>query len=419
VIAGIEARPDAVRVLPFRVRPLPDEPFDSWLETMAARYRSTISEMACALGLIEQKHGLAVSATRWMAAGWATTLTFDEAGRLEDSTGIPAAHFQEMTRMRFARHAIRHTRSGRISARCPVGGAGGRFCPECLLDSGGRWRMSWQFPFGFACPRHRKLLLDVCPACGQPARFVGHPLAEIPVPGQCHNRLEHSGGPTSRLCRADLTAATDADSVSDAVLGAQRRMMRIVSTGDARFGIYSRATQPAVRVFEDIRLLARAALDALDTGQDNHIAGLPREVLPAGLSSSRTNGAARAAAGHAAAIGALEDETEVAELLQGRIARSTSYTQHTPQLQALIAASLGRRRRPTAFLQSAPLSERDPAERARKVPAQMWDPWLRRFAPLRVGREVAATALSAAVVFTGTRTLPPWRSSIPTRPSVK
>ena len=103
-------RSDEVRVPPFRVRPLPDEPFDSWLEKMAATYGATMNEMACALGLIEQEKGLAVSATAWMADKWATTLTEEQAARLEASTGIPADQFHEMTRMRFARHAIRYTR---------------------------------------------------------------------------------------------------------------------------------------------------------------------------------------------------------------------------------------------------------------------------------------------------------------------
>ena len=75
-------RSDEVRVLPFRVRPLPDEPFDSWLEKMAATYGATMNEMACALGLIEQEKGLAVSATAWMADKWATTLTEEQAARL-------------------------------------------------------------------------------------------------------------------------------------------------------------------------------------------------------------------------------------------------------------------------------------------------------------------------------------------------
>ena len=131
-----------VRVLPFRVRPLPDEPFDSWLEKMAATYGATMNEMACALGLIEQQEGVAVSATAWMADSWATALTDEQASRLEASTGIPADQFQEMTRMRFAHHAIRYTRRGRISSQCPAAGTAGRYCPECLVDSGGRWRMS-------------------------------------------------------------------------------------------------------------------------------------------------------------------------------------------------------------------------------------------------------------------------------------
>src|SRR3546814_3292504 len=82
---------------------------------MAATYGATMNEMACALGLIEQQKGLAVSATAWMADMWATTLTADQASRLEASTGIPTDQFHEMTRMRFARHAIRFTRQGRIS----------------------------------------------------------------------------------------------------------------------------------------------------------------------------------------------------------------------------------------------------------------------------------------------------------------
>src|SRR3546814_9803886 len=105
-----------------------------------------------------------------MADMWATTLTADQASRLEASTGIPTDQFHEMTRMRFARHAIRFTRQGRISAQCPAAGTTGRYCPECLVDSGGRWRMSWQFPFGFACARHRRLLVDRCRACDRPTR---------------------------------------------------------------------------------------------------------------------------------------------------------------------------------------------------------------------------------------------------------
>ena len=55
----------AVRVLPFRVRPLPDEPFDSWLEASVAANRATVAEMACALGLVEQDRGALDVAEGW------------------------------------------------------------------------------------------------------------------------------------------------------------------------------------------------------------------------------------------------------------------------------------------------------------------------------------------------------------------
>jgi hypothetical protein len=403
---------DMVRVLPFRVRPLPDEPFDSWLEMMAATYGATMNEIACALGLLDQQKGVAVSATAWMANGWATALTDIQAERLEASTGISADQFHEMTRMRFARHAIRYTRQGRISAKCPVGGTEGRYCPECLVDSGGRWRMSWQFPFGFACPRHRRLLIDSCPTCERPARLRAHPLALVPVPGRCHNPVDGPGrGPQPNRCRADLTVDPARTPVPPAALDAQRTMMRIVDTGLARFGIYASAPQQAVPVLEDIRLLSRAARDAIIAG-DRVDAALPGDGLLELFRESgdwtravraRPESSVGAAVGTTLAYAALTDPDAVVTLLRGRLPTSTSYTAHTPQLQTLIAAALGRARRPTAFLQSAPPSGADPAERARKVPAQLWDDWIARYAPRRFDHEVAASALAAAVVFTGTR----------------
>ncbi|MFV4912552.1 TniQ family protein [Microbacterium lacticum] len=407
---GAAGRVDEVRVLPFRVRPLPDEPFDSWLETMAATYQSSISEMGCALGLIEQRDGVAVSATSWMANGWATQLSDLQATRLQAATGIRAEQFQEMTRMRFAQHAIRYTRQGRVSPRCPAGGTGGRYCPECLADSDGRWRMSWQFPFGFACHRHRRILDDTCPICDRPPRRVGHPLALIPVPGQCHNPIDGAGtGPQSSRCRGDLASGAAVVEAPPSVLAAQRRLMQIVSSGQARFGIYEHAPQPALSVLEDVRLLARVARSSFGIHGSISDGVIPPDLIDLFAQSSATSTsdigdtALDAAIGNAAAIAVLENPDAITELLRGRLAVSTSHTMHTPQMQTLIAASFGRKRRPTMFLQSAPISGHDPAERARKVPAQIWDDWMKQHAAHRIDPEIVASALSAAVVFTGTR----------------
>lgn len=41
-----------------------------------------------------------------------------------------------------------------------------RYCPACLTESG-HWRDIWSLNFCVACPSHRTLLVDDCPACGQ------------------------------------------------------------------------------------------------------------------------------------------------------------------------------------------------------------------------------------------------------------
>ncbi len=391
-----------VRVLPFRVRPLPDEPLDSWLEAMAASNLATIGETACALGLIAPKDSATSSATRWRVHAWSTALSMSEARQLEATTGINAAQFHEMTRLVFARHAIRRTRSGRISAGSAVGhGTGGRYCPSCLLDSGGRWRMSRLFSFGFACPRHRCLLVDTCPDCGHPPRRLDHPLAMVPAPGKCHNRVGEIRGRTTNLCRADLSSVSSLSRASESVLATQRRLMQIVSSGEVGFGIYEGARQPAVRVLEDVRVISHVAARIAATGGEVHVDGLDC-ALPDAATGDVGHAVVETAWTSAVAVAALKAPGQLLELLRGNLSGSSSYTLCSPQLQSLIAASFGRARRPTAFLQSALLTERDPAERARKVPAQMWPEWIARFAPARVGREISATALSAAVVFAGT-----------------
>ncbi|WP_309127110.1 TniQ family protein [Microbacterium sp.] len=403
----ITATTASVRPLPFRVRPLPDEPFDSWLEVMAAHYRATVGETAYALGLIERRDGRPASADETTVSGWTTQLSDEQAKGLALSTGIAEAQFHEMTRMWFARHMIRFTRTGRISNQCAAGVSGGRYCADCLLDSGGRWRMSWQFTLGFACLRHRRLLADFCPACGAPPRRRGHLLGQIPEPGRCHNSVQGGGRFSRHPCHADLTIGVETEPAPEGVLTAQRLMMRTMSTGEAHTGIYTGAPQPAVRVFEDIRLLSRVALRAITAGDTDVIATPGRDLVE--HLRGHEAGAVGAAIGSAAAVGAIADPYQVVRLIRGRLAPNAVSTLCTPQLQALIAASFGRTRRPTAFLQSAPMSERNPADRARKVPARIWVAWMRLYGPTpmpgtrSVGREIIAVAMSAAVVFAGTR----------------
>src|SRR5260370_8979814 len=60
-----------------------------------------------------------------------------------------------------------------LAARFPAGRFGTArvlYCPLCLREDQGRGPVTWRLPWSFACPRHRVLLLDFCPACPRPPR---------------------------------------------------------------------------------------------------------------------------------------------------------------------------------------------------------------------------------------------------------
>ncbi len=401
--------PRPLRRLPFRLRPLPDEPVDSWLEAYAHAYGASIAELGASLGLIASDGSSQSSPV--VARTWATTLTPTQLDGLEAATGLPRQAFVEMTRMNFAAAAVRLTSTGRISATCVGSGVAGRFCPDCLRDSGGRWRLSWQFAFGFACLRHRVVLVDVCPQCGEHPRRVGHPLWRVPEPGRCHNPMRAVAGSQTR-CGADLTINPEPIAAPAVVTDAQRTILHTLSHGSARFGIYGEDPQPALLVMEDFRLLsrlvrARYRIDAAELAQAELGDDLPRRFLAlrAGRAERRSvhpANAVLAAVGSAGAFRALSDPSALPALLADRLPRSISTSGYSRPLAQLIDASLGRRHRPSTTLRAAAAAVgMRPGDRAQKVPALLWPSWTEKLAPNRLDHEVAASALAAAVILVG------------------
>lgn len=399
-----------LRRLPFRIRPLPDEPFDSWLEAYAHAYQATIAEMVLSLGLQETRSTPAPAAHGSLNS-WATSLTPTQLEHLEQATGLPSEDFARTTRSHFAGAATRFTSNGRISPTSASSGVAGRFCPECLLDSGGRWRITWQFAFGFACVRHRRILVDTCPECGSAPRQFDHPPLLIPTPGHCHNRASMSTELWSR-CGADLTVGDERIPASEVVLDAQRAVLRIVSTGIAKFGLYADDPQPAVVVLEDLRLLARISRAVLRTNATLlDSAGLGTALVEqfhslkaskAERSLAHPRSAILAAVGNACGYLALSEPERIGPLLANRVASSATTGRYSRPFARVIDQTLGRRRRPTTTLRS--LSSHvvgDPAERARKIPALLWRDWTQQLAPNRMDQEVAASALAATVVLAG------------------
>lgn len=388
--------------------PLPDEPLDSWVEFMAHSYGATVGEMARALGLIDTEG--VPAATPQSARAWSTALEPQQLTNLELTTGRPAEEYRAMTRTAFAANAIRFTPQGRISASCPSTGVAARYCPDCLADSGGRWRLSWQFPFGFACLRQKRLLVDLCPGCGQPPRLIGHPITLVPEPSHCHNRPS-AGSPSIReRCGADLTAAEEFVAADEATRETQRMMLRVVAAGASDFGIYADARPSTIHMLSDMLLLSRAGRQALVDG--HRFEWMPASATTGeAITSHRGTGkvalrpstAREVALGNTIAFEALKAGERVADVLRGRVSAHAALDHYSPPLRDHVSRALGRTRRPTATLQAMEVSAADPESRAAKVPAVLWPEWTARLAPRRLDAEIAGGALAAAVVFTGTR----------------
>lgn len=388
--------------------PLPDEPLDSWVEFMAHDYGATVGEMARALGLIDTDG--VPKATPQSARAWSTMLEPQQLANLELTTGRPADGYLAMTRTTFAANAIRLTPQGRISASCPSTGVAARYCPDCLADSGGRWRLSWQFPFGFACLRHKRLLVDLCPGCRQPPRLIGQPITLVPEPGHCHNRPSVGSPSIRERCGAYLTVAEESVAADETTLAAQRMMLRVVAAGSSEIGIYFEARPSAIQVLSDMLLLSRAGRQALVDGERFDWMPVGATEVCAitshagtGKVDLRPNTAREVSLGNTIAFEALQTAERITDLLRGRVSVHTALDHYSPPLRDHVSRALGRTRRPTATLQAMRVSMADPAARAAKIPAVLWPEWTARLAPRRLDTEIAGGALSAAIVFAGTR----------------
>ena len=247
----------SVRSLPIRVAPIPGEAIDSWLEFTASRLAVSWGEMLDALGLPPGGSGY---------PPWAVDASRGQLQEISHATGVSAVQLQKMLLRHYNGHALALEGSSLIhSASSPwTRRSGSRYCPGCLRDSGGRWLLAWRLGWAFVCVRHRCLLADTCPTCGQIPRIRVPPSFAIPQPGHC------ASAPTgerpvrrrrAERCAADLTAACVVQvPAGHPVLAAQQLIDSVISTGTARFGVYRNRPQPAIRALSDIRVVAQRIL---------------------------------------------------------------------------------------------------------------------------------------------------------------
>lgn len=185
--------------LPITVAPLPGEALESWIAAYARRLHTTGSDLIAHLGLGGSR-----------IPHMALRLNDHEAAALERATGVARQALAAMTLEPYNGLAIAITPGRRaLASRFPIGRFGNartRYCPQCLAHDQGRGPVSWRLPWSFACPLHRVLLLDFCPACRRPprtwnARRLG------PQTGAACTRDNPVTSSRRGGCGTDLTAA--------------------------------------------------------------------------------------------------------------------------------------------------------------------------------------------------------------------
>lgn len=239
------------RTLPIRLAPVPGEALDSWLEAYAHRLDTSLAELYAAIGLHTP------SRVQVALPSYTVALHDHEADSLAVATGVPADRLHAGTLRAYHGHAVLLNLQRREVRRVYLWGRGrgSRFCPQCLQQSGGRWRLRWRLAWSFACVRHGQLLADACPRCGRTPRNKRIMINRIPVPGHCAERCADADGHTR--CGHPLTDAPaiplDPDSP---VLAAQRWIDQRLTAIESQ-----QLDTDALRgTFDDLRALAGRAL---------------------------------------------------------------------------------------------------------------------------------------------------------------
>lgn len=208
------------RTLPLRVEPLPGEALDSWLEALAHRHGVHFGDVLHQCGITSAGPG-----------GWIRLLDRYTLARIAQVTGLSPC---EVDAMALPPNPGAPTGANTNVARMLPSGpwdwrANSRYCPQCLNDTGGRWKLSWRMNWTFACLTHNCLLADACPECRCDQRRLAHAMREVPLPGRCRGvRLRDSTG-ALRACDAPLASSRLIDlSKRTALLDAQQQVMDLL-----------------------------------------------------------------------------------------------------------------------------------------------------------------------------------------------
>lgn len=196
--------------LPVRIEPSLDESFSSYLDRLAWRLGVPLTALLESAGLTE------VIQTRFRQYG----VTLDRASRdafahtawLDPETvdGLLLSRYDGIA-LDLAALSTRPAFLRGLPKRRWVYTRGSLFCPACLEEREGAWKLSWRFPWSYACVEHALLLVDRCPRCGLFPESTGgvRPSlsGSIRTPGVCSNRIKVAASDRVVTCEARLARA--------------------------------------------------------------------------------------------------------------------------------------------------------------------------------------------------------------------
>jgi hypothetical protein len=408
------------RRFPVRVRPVDGETLLSWLDRYCLQLSTSRKDLYEAVGLRplggkqSRDHGLRLSE--------------DQIASIYAATGISRNEIQKLTLARYEGRVpvFRETRQGVDLHFLWARGSGSRYCPACLREAPGLWRLAWRLSWSFACTSHGLLLLDGCPRCGFIPRSRPR-LGDIPAPNLCGNVVQRSNGGVAS-CRADLSQAPLVHlPAGSSILATQSWLEVAIDFGEL-------SSDDLQRLLNDVNMLAGRALRVMSAedlrtwNRSDQMPALDFEVEPTRRRTRLFHSESAAATAHAVSLAAVvlrsDDEGVYVPVLRrllsdhdGKAAKEfpSTFIRHwgepSPGLQLKMLKALHTDIRPESALRygtagpSPAAPSMGPAhilERARSVPQRFWPGWINLLQLGRsVGPKMLQTGLSIGVLLPG------------------
>ena len=229
---------------------MPGEALDSWLGALAQRLGTSWGDLLAAI----------LPPTNRASAQYANLTAYlhpTESSAIAAATGVWPPTIEGLTLARYDGHLVSIDPSTRRLHSLPWPPVRSRFCPLCLLGSGGRWQLVWRLPWVFVCQEHWRTLADTCPTCGQFQRMGPRwpPINGVPELVRCSATVENDG--QRRVCGGNLLQAETIELTPDHPLAlSQARLSESLSTTSTSFGIYKAMPTSSLQVLRDLRVLA-------------------------------------------------------------------------------------------------------------------------------------------------------------------